>query len=74
LLDVWKTAPQPLASEILRIAEVAVNMRTWGVWQKTSGSEEFELWKKKIAEACRGRTGMPSVKVVPSSIQREDLF
>lgn len=67
LKRVWEEAPEQIRNEILRISEVKVNERTWSVWEKTTGSEEFERWKLALKAACKGRTGLPTVKVVESS-------
>ena len=74
LKRVWEDAPQALRDEILRVSKVAVNAKTWKVWEKTTGTDEFEHWKGKIKSACRGRTGMPAVRVVKGRKASDNPF
>lgn len=68
----YSELPDQMRDEVLRIGEVAVNADKWKVWQKTTGTPAFEEAKKKVAAACMGVTGAPSVKVYP--IEQENPF
>lgn len=62
LKKAWAEFPQEVRDELLRIGEVAVNMRSYKLWQATSGSPEFEKQKRQLQLAKIGQAP-PSVKV-----------
>ncbi len=59
---VYEAFPE-LRDQALRIESVGVDKRKWDMVQRTSGPEVFEQFKGRIAEACKGPTGSPSVTI-----------
>ncbi len=55
--------PHRYRHEVLKIAEVGVQLRGYKNWLKATGDEEFEKWKGRLQAACLGVTSNPSVTI-----------
>lgn len=52
-----------LRDQALRISQIEVDKRKYDMLKRTSGPPEFEAFKARIAEACKGPTGNPTITV-----------
>jgi hypothetical protein len=62
LLEAWNSYPN-IRDEILKIGAIKVKKREYNKMVGTYGDKAFEQFKGMVQRACKGRVGMPRIKI-----------
>lgn len=62
LKETWEDFPE-LRDEALKIESIGVKLREYRKIQNTTGGERFTAFRDRLARACRGCVGLPTLKV-----------
>lgn len=62
LKETWEEFPE-LRDEALKIDSIGVKLREYRKLQNTTGGERFIAFRDRLARACRGCVGLPTLKV-----------